>query len=111
MKDYKNKIKSLSCLALGSLMLIGCSDDFLKPDPLVFIRPGNNIQYTAGLDAAFGFGRQTASRLLDKYKRYRPATSVDQRIYVLGHARCRKNGRPEYIHRHQRTFYSAGRLL
>ena len=54
MKDYKNKIKSLSCLALGSLMLIGCSDDFLKPDPLSLYDPETTFSTRAGLDAALG---------------------------------------------------------
>ena len=39
MKSYINKFKLLMGVACTSALLTGCSDDFLKPDPLSLYEP------------------------------------------------------------------------
>lgn len=51
----KFNIKSLiASLAMSGMVLTGCSDSFLEPDPLSFFEPGTTFSTEAGLVAALG---------------------------------------------------------
>lgn len=52
MKNNKHLLTIIMTTFLGSLFFSGCSDDFLKPDPLSFYEPGTTYTTESGLSAA-----------------------------------------------------------
>ena len=52
MKNYINKFKLLMGIACTSALLTGCSDDFLKPDPLSLYEPTVTFNTVDGLNSA-----------------------------------------------------------
>lgn len=52
MKSYINKFKLLMGVACTSALLTGCSDDFLKPDPLSLYEPTVTFNTVDGLNSA-----------------------------------------------------------
>lgn len=55
MKTQYNKIARLAAPALCAVILSGCADSFLKPDPLSFFEPATTFSTESGLRAAMAY--------------------------------------------------------